>query len=137
MTFKLGMTVDLCMAYADARFSDLDLHTKSQWIGRGKQYLSYGIQTAHDGRLMHEMYGYVHLDDLDLILNFENVCKARSFCFSLQGFPHCQEFTVIRDYPVTPSRKMSAILLITSHPACFLSRGSHIVKNSQSFVTTP
>ena len=38
--------------YADARFDDLDLDTSSQWIGRGKQYFSYGIQTAHDGRLM-------------------------------------------------------------------------------------
>ena len=50
MAFKLGMAVDLCMAYyADPRFDNLDLDTRSQWLGRGKQYLSYGIQTTHDG----------------------------------------------------------------------------------------
>ena len=31
------------------------------------QYLSYGIQTWHDGRLMHCMYARAHFDDLDLI----------------------------------------------------------------------
>ena len=35
MAFKLGLTVDLYMAYyADASFDDLDLDTRSQWIGR-------------------------------------------------------------------------------------------------------
>ena len=32
MIFKLGMTVDLCMVYADAHFDDLD--AMSKWIGR-------------------------------------------------------------------------------------------------------
>ena len=36
MAFKLGMTVDVCMAYnyAHADFDDLD--SRSQWLGRGK-----------------------------------------------------------------------------------------------------
>ena len=67
--------------YAAARFDDLDLDTGSQWIGRGKQYLSYGIQTAHDSRL--NMHAHVRLDDLDLVLDFENVCKARPWCLLL------------------------------------------------------
>ena len=40
MAFKLGMTVDLYTSftwqYTDARFDDLDLATRSQWVGRGK-----------------------------------------------------------------------------------------------------
>ena len=38
---KLGMTVDLCMAhgiYAHARFDDLDLEARSQWVGKGKKF---------------------------------------------------------------------------------------------------
>ena len=34
MQFKLGMTVDLCIAYAYACFDDLDLDTWSQWVGK-------------------------------------------------------------------------------------------------------
>ena len=34
--------------YADAHFDDLDLDTRSQWNGKEKQ-------TAHDGRLMHDI----------------------------------------------------------------------------------
>ena len=39
MAFKLGMTVDLCMAYlyAHAGFDDLDLDLWSQWVDRGKR----------------------------------------------------------------------------------------------------
>ena len=83
MAFKHGMMVDLCMAYyAYARFDDLD--TRSQWICRGKQYLSVAIQTAHDGRRMHDiLYGYVRLNDLDRVLDSENVRKARPPCFIL------------------------------------------------------
>ena len=55
MAFKLGITVDFLMAYADAHLDDLDLDTKLQWIGRGKQHLSFGIQTVHDGRRMHDI----------------------------------------------------------------------------------
>ena len=44
MTFKLGMTVDLCKAYY-ARVNDLDLDGRSKWLGRGKNaalnYLDY------------------------------------------------------------------------------------------------
>ena len=42
MAFKLGMTVDLCMAYiyiyiyAHVRLDDLDLDARSQWVGKGK-----------------------------------------------------------------------------------------------------
>ena len=69
--------------YADARFNYLDLDTRSQWIGRGKQYLSYDTETAHDGRCnsMHDIYARVRFDDPDLVLDFENVCKARPSCF--------------------------------------------------------
>ena len=31
-----------------------------------EQYLSYGIQTWHDGRLMHCTYAYARFDDLGL-----------------------------------------------------------------------
>ena len=129
------MTVDLYMAYADARFDYRDLDTKR--IGSVRQYLSYGIQTAHDGRLMHNIIicsssfqfssvqfssvhfkmvsmrsvrpicaaprlsgvspmlplkhvaHHVRFHDLDLVLDFENVCKARSSCFlcSLRSVP--------------------------------------------------
>ena len=61
MACKLRMTVDLCMhIYADAHLNDRDLDTRSQWNGRRKQYLSYGIQTEHDGRLMRDIYAHVH-----------------------------------------------------------------------------
>ena len=36
--------------------------------------LSYGIQTVHDGKLMHDTYAHVCLDDLDLVLDFVNMC---------------------------------------------------------------
>ena len=93
--------------YADDRFDDLALDTRSQWIGRGKVFKLvygiqnilldiigiplvcfdlYGIQTAHDGRLMHHIiYAQVRLDDLDRVLDFANVCTAlpeSSFCFN-------------------------------------------------------
>ena len=40
MSFKRGMTADLCMAFilcSCGRFGDLDVDTGSQWIDRGKQ----------------------------------------------------------------------------------------------------
>ena len=85
MAFKIGMTVDFCMTYnADARFDDLDLDTRSQWIGRRKQYLSYGIETAHDGRLMHGIYMLMFVSmtmTVSLALKEKNVCKTRPACF--------------------------------------------------------
>ena len=38
MTFKFGMTVELCMTYnnAHAQCDDHDLDGMSQWFGRGK-----------------------------------------------------------------------------------------------------
>ena len=69
MAFKLGMMVDLCMAYMLMLVFLMTL-TRSQWIGRAKQCLSYDIQTAHDGRLVHDMYAPVCLYDL------ENISKA-------------------------------------------------------------
>ena len=36
MAFKLGMTVDLLRGIY-ARFDDLDLDARSQWVGKGKQ----------------------------------------------------------------------------------------------------
>ena len=67
--------------YAHARFNDLELDTRSQWIGRGKQYLNYDIQTAHDGRLAHDKYAHILFDDLELFLDFDHVCKARPSSF--------------------------------------------------------
>ena len=95
MTITLGgMTVDLLsMAhnYADARFGDLDLDTRSQWISRGTQYLSYGIQTAHDGRLMHDIYNYAHVrfDDFDLFFDVYRLVHLVLFAYSskLRPFP--------------------------------------------------
>ena len=38
MAFKLGMTVDLCIAYNYApRFDDLDLDARSQQVRKGKK----------------------------------------------------------------------------------------------------
>ena len=38
MVFKFGIKVDLCMAYMPhARFDDLDLDTRSEWVGRGER----------------------------------------------------------------------------------------------------
>ena len=84
---------------------DRDLHSRSQvcrsldyffnlqYLG---QYLSYYIQTWHDGRLMHITYAHARLDDLELDLDFENVCKAcpSSFFESLslqRNCIYCQE----------------------------------------------
>ena len=36
MAFKLGLTVDLCMDI-HARFDELELDAKSQWVGKGKK----------------------------------------------------------------------------------------------------
>ena len=36
MAFKLGITVDLGMD-AHARFDDLDLDARSQWVSKGKK----------------------------------------------------------------------------------------------------
>ena len=36
MAFKLGMMVDLCMAYMNAHSDYLDLDARSQWVSRGK-----------------------------------------------------------------------------------------------------
>ena len=62
----------------------LTLNTRSQWIGRGKQYLSYDIQTVNDGGLVHDInYAHVRLGDLDLILDFENVSIRIALLFLL------------------------------------------------------
>ena len=45
-----------------------------------KQYLSCGIQNAHDGRLMYDIYNYAHIRFDDLGPDFINVCKARPTC---------------------------------------------------------
>ena len=39
MAFKLGMTVDLCMAYnyTHAHFNNLDLDARSNWLGGEKK----------------------------------------------------------------------------------------------------
>ena len=70
---------------AGARLDDLDVDTRSQWIGRGKQYLSYGIQTVHDGRFMHDMYARVGLDDLHLVLVLGS--NFRSFDLASDSLP--------------------------------------------------
>ena len=50
-----------------ARFDDLDIDARSHLLGRGKPYLSYGIQTAHGGRLMHDMLYMFMLVSMTLI----------------------------------------------------------------------
>ena len=37
MAFKLGMAVDLCMAYKYANARDDDLDARAQWVGKGNQ----------------------------------------------------------------------------------------------------
>ena len=76
--YMRNITFHSFIHYAHAPFDDFDLDTRSQWVGRGKQYLSYGIQTAHGGRLMHDIiYAHVRFDDLD----FKDVCKTRPSCY--------------------------------------------------------
>ena len=78
MALNLGMTVDLCMAYLLMNVSmSLTLTLIQGHIGSVEE----NNVTAHDGRLMHDIYAHVRLDDLDLVLDFENVCKARPTCF--------------------------------------------------------
>ena len=36
--------------------------------------ISYGIQTVHDGKLMHDINAHFRFDDLDSALDFENDC---------------------------------------------------------------
>ena len=84
MAFKLDLTVDFMHAeYVLMHVSMTLTVIVSQWIGRGKQCLSYGIQTAHNGRLMHDIYAHVCFDALDLVFDFENICKANPTCCML------------------------------------------------------
>ena len=55
MAFKLGMAVNLFMAYLLTLVSyNLDLDAISQWIGREKPtFKPTGIQTEDGGRFMH------------------------------------------------------------------------------------
>ena len=43
--------------------------------------MSYGIQTAHDGGLVHDIILNVHAHSDDLDLDFENACKAHPLFF--------------------------------------------------------
>ena len=62
---------------------DLDLRSRSQVCQTGLlsilhylgQYLSYCIQTWHDSRLRHGIYAHARFDDLELDVDFENICK--------------------------------------------------------------
>ena len=54
---------------------ELDLDTRSQRIGRGKQYINYGIQTAHARRLMHGIDAHVPFDDLDLVIDLKTFVR--------------------------------------------------------------
>ena len=51
ITFKLGMTVDLWMPYAHARFDDLGLDARSQWVGKGKTSASHTRQLSKQSPL--------------------------------------------------------------------------------------
>ena len=78
------MAVDLSIAYIYTPFGDIDLDTRSQWIGRGKQHLSNGIQTAHGRRLMHDiiyMLMFV-LMTLTLSLTLKTFVRLVRFVFS-------------------------------------------------------
>ena len=73
--------------YADTRFDDLGFDTRSQWIGRRKQYLSYGIQTAHDSRRIDGIHDIFVSMTVNRVLDFEDVCEARPSCSaSVSGF---------------------------------------------------
>ena len=94
--------------YADACFNDLDLATRSQWIGRGKEILILcnGIQTAHDG-------AHVHLNDLDLVLDFENVCSCKAcFLFNSASLNLVESTAMHSPDPATPGPTSLATSLI-------------------------
>ena len=104
MAFKLGMMVDLCMAYnyADARFDDLGLDTRSQWISRVKQYLSYMHSncTWWYTYIMHDIYSHVRFV-WTLSLTWKSLYGSsfllswhrRDQLFAMQGWFHTKMMT--------------------------------------------
>ena len=59
------------------------IHDKGVEIASKYKYFGTIFSTAHYGRLMHDMYDHARFDDLDLVLDLENVCKARPLIFIL------------------------------------------------------
>ena len=52
-------------------------------ISRIGQYLSYSIQTWHDGRLMQGLYAHVDVDDLDLDARLQWLGRGNKFSVEL------------------------------------------------------
>ena len=80
------------------------IHDKGVEIASKYKYFGTIFSTAHYGRLMHDMYDHARFDDLDLVLDLENVCKARllifilffiqqkkSWCFCVENI-YCMDF---------------------------------------------
>ena len=77
---------------------DLDLHSRSHVHLKLDDFLACNIldnilaiiKTWHGGWLIyiHVYYAHVRFDDLELDLDFENVCKACLSCFVLCGLVH-------------------------------------------------
>ena len=75
--------------YNYCQSDDLDFHSRPhsasqtlplfnlQYLG---QYLIYYTQTWHDGRIMHGIYAHARFDDLELDIDFENVCRTCPTC---------------------------------------------------------
>ena len=68
--------------YDHCQSNDLDLHPKSQVHLKLDyfltcNYLSYYIQTWHDGRVMDATYAHAHFDDLDLDARLQWVGKGK------------------------------------------------------------
>ena len=84
MAFKRGTMVDLCLAYMLMHVL-MTLTLIQGYSGLAEEYnikaMTFKVYITVD---LCMTYAHVHLDDLDLVLDFENVCKAcRCFCLSV------------------------------------------------------
>ena len=78
----------VCIIFSQS--DDLDLHSRSQLLLKRQcfnlyynsnylgQYLSYGIPTWHDDRLMYGMYAHARFDDLGLDARSQWVGRGRN-----------------------------------------------------------
>ena len=75
MTFQFGMKVDLLRMTYMLMFVSMTL-TLIQVHNRSAEENNINvIETAHGARRMHDLlYAHVPFDNLDLVLDFENVC---------------------------------------------------------------